>query len=429
MILGVGVDIIEIHRVSKAAIKKTFLERVYTEGEIEFFKKKNFRGETLAANFSGKEAVSKALGTGFRNFSLKDIEILRDDLGKPYVLLHNNALKRAKELGTENIHVSFSHDKERATTFVILQGGGSVKEEDFMREYDNIRDNREESTTNLCGDGYERFIGSLIPKRGEYSHKGDYGRIFIIAGSKGLSGAAHIATEGALRAGGGLVTLGTHQEIMDIMAVKLSEAMTVALEDKDMFIKKLNGADVVGVGPGLGDNNNTLEIIKYVLYNSSCPIVIDADGLNALKDNIELLKERKGPIIITPHEGEMARLTKLSISYIRDNRVAVAKKFAKDNKIIVLLKGKNTVITDGDKVFINPTGNSAMASGGMGDALTGIICSLIGQRLSPINSALCGAYVHGKAGDILQKEKYCLLARDILDKVPYLLKELSDKFN
>lgn len=429
MILGVGVDIIEIHRVSKASIKKNFLERVYTEGEIEFFKKKNFRGETLAANFSGKEAVSKALGTGFRNFSLKDIEILRDDLGKPYVLLHNNALKRAKELGVENIQISFSHDKERATAFVILQGGGSVKEEDFMREYDNIRDNREESTTNLCDDGYEKFIGSLIPKRDEYSHKGDYGRIFIIAGSKGLSGAAHIATEGALRAGGGLVTLGTHQEIMDIMAVKLSEAMTVALEDKDMFIKKLNGADVVGIGPGLGDNNNTLEIIKYVLYNSHCPIVIDADGLNAIKDNIELLRERKEPIIITPHEGEMARLTKLSISYIRDNRVQVAKKFAKDNEIIVLLKGKNTIITDGDKVFINPTGNSAMASGGMGDALTGIICSLIGQRLSPINGALCGAYVHGKAGDILQKEKYCVLARDILDKVPYLLKELSDKFN
>ena len=433
MIVGNGVDIIEIERIKKAMGQKGFMERIFTYKELEYIKERDFKTETVAASFSGKEAVSKALGTGFRGFGFRDIEILRDDLGKPYVVLYEGALKRAEELGYESISLSLSHDRERATAFAILEGGGSIKNMSTVGKYYSNKDTliiENKSLNENCfedKDSYESFISSMIPIRKQEGHKGDYGKILIIAGAKGYTGAAYLSAEAALRSGGGLVTLATREEVIDIMAIKLYEAMTLAIEDEERFIDAVEKSDVIAIGPGMRNDEFTFKTVSTVLNNAKGPVIIDADGINCLQNNLDILKSSNCDIVITPHLGEMARITKLSIKYIEEHRREVAEEFAKKYGIVVLLKGKNTIITDGCKNFTNPTGNSAMASGGMGDTLTGIISALIGQGLSTLNGTVCGAYVHGKAGDILREDMYSMLARDVIEMIPGVMKDLTLK--
>lgn len=433
MVIGNGVDIIEIERIKKAMNQRGFMERIFTYRELEYIKERDFKVETIAASFSGKEAVSKALGTGFRGFGFKDIEILRDELGKPYVVLYEGALKRAEELGYDSIGLSLSHDRERATAFAILEGGGSIKSMSTVGKYYSRKDYGildDKDLDRNCFedmDSYERLISSMIPIRKEDGHKGTYGRILIVAGSKGYTGAAYLSTEAALRSGGGLVTLATREDVMDIMAIKLYEAMTLGIEDDKRFMESIDKSDVIAIGPGMRNDEFTFKTVRTVLNKAKVPVVIDADGINCLQSDLDILKSSNCDIVITPHLGEMARITKLSIKYIEEHRREVAEEFAKKYGIVVLLKGKNTIITDGNKTFINPTGNSAMASGGMGDTLTGIIAALIGQGLSTLNGAACGAYIHGKAGDILGKDMYSLLARDVIDIIPSVMKDLNLK--
>ena len=267
----------------------------------------------------------------------------------------------------------------------------------------------------------------MIPIRKEEGHKGNYGRILIIAGAKGYTGAAYLSAEAALRSGGGLITLATREEVMDIMAIKLYEAMTLAIEDEEKFIDAIEKSDVIAIGPGMRNDEFTFKTVNTVLKRAKGPVIIDADGINCLQNDLDILKSSNCDIVITPHLGEMARITKLSIKYIEEHRREVAEEFAKKYGIVVLLKGKNTIITDGCKTFMNPTGNSAMASGGMGDTLTGIISALIGQGLSTLNGTVCGAYVHGKAGDILSEDMYSLLARDVIEMIPCVMKDLTLK--
>ena len=269
----------------------------------------------------------------------------------------------------------------------------------------------------------KEFIRKNIPVRDLYKHKGDFGRSIIFAGSDGLSGAAYICTQSVVRAGGGLVTLCCHKDIQSILSNKLTESMTITYNDD--YIDMVENADVVALGPGMGANEFTLSILKKII-TSNKPIVIDADGINVLQDNLHLLKTSTNKVIITPHLGEMSRLTGYSIEYIKENRLKVAIEFARNNSVIVLLKGFNTIITDGKSMYINPTGNSSMASGGMGDCLTGIITSLIGQRVDPFKSAILGAYIHGYIGDKLSENMYCVNAIHIIEQLPYVLKELVD---
>ena len=179
----------------------------------------------------------------------------------------------------------------------------------------------------------------------------------------------------------------------------------------------------------MGDNQLTLEKLKYILDNGNCPLVIDADGLNVLKNNKQLLKMYKSQIIITPHLGEMSKLTGYPISYIKENRLDVAKEFAKYNNIIVLLKGYETVITDGNITYINPTGNSSMANGGMGDCLLGMITSFIGQGMEIFNAVVCAAYIHGYIGDILSEKLYTVNATHIINKIPEVMRYINNEIN
>ncbi|MCT8976433.1 NAD(P)H-hydrate dehydratase [Clostridium sp. CX1] len=272
----------------------------------------------------------------------------------------------------------------------------------------------------------EHMIRSNIKIRDKYSYKGDYGRILVVAGSKGYTGAAYICTQGAVRSGAGLVTLCCREEIQSMLSSKLTEAMTISISEKMKVQELIEKSDVIAMGPGMGKDETTLSLVKQVISSSEKSIVIDADGLNVLEDRVDILKDKKCNILITPHLGEMARLTGLSIDYIKENRLEVAKKFAQKNDVIVLLKGYNSIITDGKITVINPTGNSAMASGGMGDCLTGMIASLIGQGYKPMKAAYISAFIHGYCGEELSKKMFCVSASDILENMPVIFKKFAN---
>lgn len=274
-----------------------------------------------------------------------------------------------------------------------------------------------------------KFVKDNIKNKNLFSFKSNFGKVTVFAGSKGFSGAAFIASESAIKSGSGLVTLVCDEDIQDILSSKLSEGMTANYKEENRVNKLIETSNAIGFGCGMRDNELTLEKLKYVLDNGNCPLVIDADGLNVLKNNTQLLKMYKNQIIITPHLGEMSKLTGYSISYIKENRLDVSKKFAKENNIIVLLKGYETVITDGNITYINPTGNSSMANGGMGDCLLGMITSFIGQGIEIFNAVICAAYIHGYIGDILSEKLYTVNATHIINKIPEVMKDFNNEIN
>lgn len=257
----------------------------------------------------------------------------------------------------------------------------------------------------------------LTPCRKIYGHKGNYGKSLIIAGKDSFTGAAFICTECTIRTGSGLTTLITHPDIKNVMASKLIEGMTMGLDDEKVT-EKIKSADSIAFGPGFGFSILEENFLKKVIENSNCNMVIDADGITILSKNKELFKKLKNRAVITPHPGEMARLADTTIERVESDRIGIAKSIASQYGIVVLLKGYNTIITDGIKTYINRTGSSKMASGGMGDALTGIINALLSQKMSPVNAAVLGAYIHGKTADTIAENSYIVNARDIILNLP-----------
>lgn len=286
---------------------------------------------------------------------------------------------------------------------------------------EHIKKQNSERTYILSKDKYKK----MIPIRKKTGHKGNYGKILIVAGSEKYCGAAFITTEACVRTGSGLVTLLTHKDVSSALKGRFTEAMIQeysSYEDVDT----LEGFDVIACGPGFSKAEDSKVILKRIIEETDYKLVLDADALNIISENKNLIKGLKGRTVITPHPGEMARLTDKTISEIEKDRIAITKEFAKANNIIVLLKGYNTVITDGTDVFINTTGNSKMASGGMGDCLTGIIASLIGQNLNIIEGTLLGAYIHGYIGDELSRTRYSINARDIIEELPKTIEKLCE---
>lgn len=262
----------------------------------------------------------------------------------------------------------------------------------------------------------------VLKKRDLQGYKGNYGHVIVIGGSRGFTGAPVITTNSAIRSGAGLVTLCVEDGIEEIVASNLLEAMSCKLSDEVRFKKLLNAATVVAIGPGMGVEK-TLDILKYTLDNSICPLVIDADGINVLNKNMKLLEGKR--VVLTPHLGEFSRLTGLDIEKIKKDKLNIAKKFARVHDVVLLLKGHRTIITDGKETYMNTSGNPAMANGGMGDSLTGIIASLIAQGYELLEATYMGAYIHGYIGDELSKKRFCITARDIIEYLPVYMKEFQ----
>lgn len=279
------------------------------------------------------------------------------------------------------------------------------------------------------------MVQSRLPPRPPDSHKGHYGRILIIAGSVGLSGAATLATLGALRGGAGLVTVGVPAGIYAIVASKVPEAMptplpasdrAVAAEALDRVKALAEASDIVAVGPGLSRDSGVIDIVRGLLAGDR-PLVIDADGLNVLVGKTHLLTQARMPIVITPHPGELSRLLEEPVAKIQDNRLAAARDAAARFRCVVVLKGARTVVaTPGGDAFIVPTGNPGMATGGMGDVLTGAIAALIGQGMVPPEAAYTGAYLHGLAGDLIATERgpVGMLASEVADHLPVAIQRV-----
>ncbi len=270
---------------------------------------------------------------------------------------------------------------------------------------------------------------SLLPNRDERGHKGDYGKLLLLCGSRGYTGAAALAAMGALRCGGGLVYLGVPESIYAIEAVKLTEPIVFPLPEEDGMLsvhsliairERLKIADAVLVGPGLGQSMGTMAVLETVLKEFSGPVVVDADGINLLATRLELVKDRKGVTILTPHEGEFRCLGIATDADRKSGAMAAAKELG----CILLRKGHETIITDGDRCYVNPTGNPGMAVGGSGDVLAGMITSLLGQKIPPLEAAACAAWLHGAAGDRSAQKlgQYAMLPTDMLSELPYLLK-------
>lgn len=272
-----------------------------------------------------------------------------------------------------------------------------------------------------------------IPKRLPDSHKGDFGRVLIIAGSRGMAGAAALAGASALRSGAGLVTIACPSEVQPTVAQYEPSYMTWPLpNDKRGRIDFPNAqadleplierADVVAVGPGLGQSAAINDLVAWIVQAVDVPLVIDADALNALVGRATLLKDRKSPFVLTPHPGELARLFGYDdVAEIQRDRLATAISCAKSfgDACTLVLKGHQSIITDGDAYHVNSSGNPGMATGGSGDCLTGVIAALLGQRLKPLDAAILGVYAHGLAGDVArdQNGEIGMIAGDIVDSL------------
>lgn len=283
-----------------------------------------------------------------------------------------------------------------------------------------------------------RLVRELLPPRKRNTHKGNYGRVLLLCGSEGMTGAARLAAKGALRAGSGLVYLGVPEKVYPIVAAGAGSELVFPLpcDDKGRLClaalpeieARLSNMDAVLLGCGLGRSEELDALVLSLLKICKAPLVLDADGINAVAGHIDELRGSACPVILTPHDGEFLRLGGNASA---EDRVAEAKRFARKAGCILLWKGHRSVVTDGWKVYRNDTGNPGMATGGSGDVLAGLVTGLLGQHIMPLEAAAAGAWLAGAAGDLAASAlgEYAMLPEDTLENLPRLLKALGDSIS
>lgn len=273
----------------------------------------------------------------------------------------------------------------------------------------------------------KEYIQAHLPRRTAESNKGTYGRVLLLCGSGDMRGAAALAALGALRLGAGLVTLASSREVIDALSASIYEALWLDRGTPDL-LERSDRMQSIGIGCGMGQTAETKQLVTALLDRAGAPLVIDADGINVLRGRAYLLKEAKRPVILTPHPLEFSRLCGLPVETIQADREGVAKEFAKAYGVTLLLKGHHTVLTDGIHTFINPTGSSALAKGGSGDVLCGMLCALLAQGASPLDACVIAAYLHGEAGEKLAEiySEYGVLASELPAAAAKLLCKYAD---
>lgn len=279
------------------------------------------------------------------------------------------------------------------------------------------------------------FVKSCFTKRNVNSNKGQNGHQLNFCGSYDMPGAAVICAKAALKTGVGLLKCAFPKSIYPVMTSHLIQPVFLPMSENEQhtfsmgalnkIIDELDWADSIAIGCGIGNNDDTQVIVNQIIKESEVPVVLDADGINSVLTNIDVLKDSKAPVVLTPHPGEMARLVGESVAAVSSSRIEIAKAFAKEYSCVLVLKGANTVVTDGKSVFINTTGNPGMAMGGTGDMLTGMIASFIAQGINAFAAARCAVYIHGKCGDITAEEISVrgMTVEDMLDLLGALMSE------
>ncbi|MDA8424175.1 MAG: NAD(P)H-hydrate dehydratase [Nitrospiraceae bacterium] len=284
----------------------------------------------------------------------------------------------------------------------------------------------------------ESLLG-IMGRRETDAHKGDFGHLLVVAGSLGKAGAAVMTAKGALRAGAGLVSVATpaglvpivQQQVFESMCIPSAESIdgTIGIGAENELIKAAMKMSACAIGPGLSTHYETVRMVRNFVQQVTVPVVIDADGLNALAGSLDVLRKAQVPVIMTPHPGEMARLLGISTADVQKDRLGMASSFAAKYKVTLVLKGAGTVVATPDgRRYVNSTGNPGMATGGTGDVLTGMIGSLLAQGYSSLQSACLGVYLHGRAGDLAAQEKgeASMIAGDLIEKIPEAIKETRE---
>lgn len=387
-----GIDLIGITKVEKILERhgEKFLEKVFTDDEIKYIEEKQFIPQTVAGIYAAKEAMLKELGTGIGEYSLKDVEVFHDEKGRPY-----------GKAGEKLFDISISHEGDYGVAVAALV------EKNILNVPDELK--------------------HLIKRRNKNSHKGTYGRVGVVAGQRGMLGSAYLSSSAAFKTGAGLVYVVVEDDIFDAMSIKVTEQIVKTFEDIDVEIKFLKTMDVVLIGPGIKNNDRYRTLLQKIL-DMDKRVVVDATAFDILRDN-PLFLQGKALKILTPHEGEFSKITGISVEEIGKHREALARDFAKKHNLTLVLKGNETVVTDGDKVYINKSGNPGMATAGSGDVLSGIVSALF-KNLDPYDAASLGVYIHGTAGDFA-KDIYgeeSMTATDILENIYKVFKYGNELF-
>ncbi|MCD6319023.1 NAD(P)H-hydrate dehydratase [Candidatus Aerophobetes bacterium] len=330
--------------------------------------------------------------------------------------------------------VTFAYPKRGLYLYPGMDYTGKIKVVDIGIPYNLLDEGKIKS--NL-------FIREDVPPnlffRKPSSHKGSFGHLLVIAGSRGMTGAGALASLAALRVGAGLVTLGIPCSLNPILEMKLTEVMTLPLPETEEGTLSLKALDKICqfarrckalvLGPGLSTQEETKELVKKIMVSLKIPLVLDADGITALAENTKLIAQYPAPLIITPHPGELSRLLSISIPEVQKDRIFSSKILAEKTGKIAILKGARTVITDEQgNSWVNSTGNPGMASGGSGDVLSGILGGFLVQGMGPLMAAKIGVYLHGLSADLVVKEKgqLSLIAGDILENIPQAIRSLKN---
>ncbi len=432
--INCGVDLVSVSHMERCLKNPRFQTRVFSAEEQEMLKDLSDirRAESAAANFAAKEAFAKALGTGVRGFSLSEISVLRRPNGAPYLLCSGKA-KQLLEQRRCTASVTLSHDGGMACAVVLLQ----KKEASSLPALAPERIQRLQKRFGPSFSGgtpiTPELVRSLFPHRAPDSHKGSYGKLTILAGCKNYRGAAALCTHAALRSGAGVITLASVEPVIQAVAAKLYEPVyhPLAMDDNGTIsalalpelseLAQTSSAFLLGCGLGISESTQTLT--EQLVQTISCPLILDADGINCAARRIDILRTAKGSLILTPHLGEMSRLCGKPISEIKADPISTAKEFAAEYRAVVVLKDAVTVIALPDgRVYLNTTGNAGMARGGSGDVLAGMIAAFAAQGLEPGAAAVCGVYLHGAAGDLTAAESSMLgmLPSDMIASLPKL---------
>lgn len=420
--LSAGIDLVEIGRIEKSMKNPRFCGRVLGKEERALLARRGFPAESVAASFCAKEAFSKALGSGFRGFSPAEAELLRDGSGRPYLKLSGRALALS---GGREYAVSVTHTARYAAAVVVSQGVTSV----------SGRGNAGEAAE---GGLSMRTVLEMLRPRDPESNKGDYGRLLCVCGSEGMAGAAAMSARAALRCGTGIVEVALPRSIYSIVAPQAPEAVFTLLDPlpegglspacEESLGRALSKASACLVGCGLGTGAAAREEVERLIGASRVPLVVDADGINLVARNIDVLKTVSAPVVLTPHPGEMARLLGTSVSDVQAHRREFAARFAAEHRAVLVLKGAGTLVALPDgRLFRNPTGNAGMAKGGSGDVLAGMIASFAAQGIEPGLAAAGAVYLHGLAGDRCAERlsQTAMLPTDLIETLPSLFSEIG----
>ncbi len=389
----IGIDIVDINKFSN----KKMIKNIFTDNEFVYANNKVNSNVTLAGIFAAKEAALKAYNLNIADILRKNIEI-RHEENIPVLYIKSFKAKA---------NISISHDGDYAV---------AICNRDTVADY-----------------SIDQNMARLLDKRDSNSHKGDYGKIAILGGSKGMAGSVYMASLACMRTGAGLSYILAPKSISNILQIKANEQIIREIdcdnffyreEIKNQILSEISDKDVLAIGPGMARGEDLNRLIDEIIKASDIDIVIDADGLNAVSQNPSILKACNN-IILTPHMGEFSRLTGISIDEINKDKVNIAKAFAAKYDIILVLKSHETLVTSGDELYINKIGNPGMATAGSGDVLTGVISTLM-KRLRPFDAARLGVYIHSLAGDLASLEigEDSLIATDIINFIPEAIKLL-----